>query len=160
MVKNILIIRHCEASHESPSKRDFDRPLTAHGKKQAELLGQYLYGLSLPMEAIYLSPAKRTVETTSIFLKQLDQQPRIMDAEELYEATENVLKAAVNRFDPNFDTVALVGHNPSVSALCTYLTGEIHSFNPGDCVWVQIETADWYVLSHSIGTAKDYFSSL
>ena len=157
MVKNILIIRHCEAANDSPTRRDFDRALTDYGEEQAVRLGQHIKGLPLELDAVYVSPAKRTMQTTTILSEQLTNQPRLMDAEELYEATDNVLKAAVNRFDPDFNTVALVGHNPSVSGLFSYLSREFCSFATGTCAWISFEVDDWKALAGNTGTVKSVF---
>ena len=55
MVKNLLIIRHCEASLNSEINRDFDRPLTNKGKNQATVLGQWIDSLPLELDAFYES---------------------------------------------------------------------------------------------------------
>jgi len=159
MVKNILLIRHCQASPDSPTNSDFDRPLTAHGLKQAEILGQHIGGLELNLDAIYMSPSRRTLQTTKGIIDQLDYEPRLMDAEEIYEATDNVLRAVVHRFDPNFDQVALVAHNPAISLLANYLSEDFRQFTPGAMSWLSFEVDDWAALGRGTGVNKDFFST-
>lgn len=159
MVKNILLIRHCEAALDAPTKRDFDRPLTQNGLNQAELLGQHIDGLSIDLQALYVSPAKRTMQTTAGIMKQLSQQARLMDAEEIYEATENVLKAVVLRFDPDFDHVAMVGHNPAISQLFAYLTEDARSFAPGTMAWLRFDVDDWNAIGRGSGSLVDFYTN-
>jgi len=157
MVKNILIIRHCEAEMDSSSRRDFDRLLSKKGEAQAKRLGEHVEGLSLELDALYVSPAKRTMQTASLLMQALTASPRLMDAEELYEATENVLKAVVNRFDQEFNAVALIGHNPSVSGLFNYLSTDFCSFTPGTCAWMSFEVDDWQEISSNSGKVHGIF---
>jgi len=150
-------MRHCQASPDSPTNSDFDRPLTSHGLKQAELVGDQIASFMLDLEAIYLSPSKRTMQTAKGVMEQLSYQPRLMDAEEIYEATENVLKAVVQRFDPNFDFVALLGHNPSISMLCNYLSNDPRSFTPGSMACIRFEVEDWKSIGQNSGSLVDFF---
>lgn len=157
MVKNLLIIRHCEASFNSETNRDFDRPLTNKGFNQATVLGQWIESLPFELDAFYVSPALRTMQTLRGVREELSVKPRIMDGEEIYEATENVLKAAVNRFDNLFSSVALVGHNPSVAQLFAYLTFDIRDYVPGTCAWLQCNVDDWAALSQNSAELKDFY---
>ena len=84
MVKNIFLIRHAEALLPETGQRDFDRRLTETGRKQALLLGEHVNALGVPIEAIYTSPSFRTLETTLQLTSQLDQKPRLVEAEEFY----------------------------------------------------------------------------
>lgn len=159
MVKNILLIRHCQASPDSPTNRDFDRPLTTHGLNQSEMLGQHVQGLDLALEAVYLSPSVRTMQTTKGIIDQLDFKPRLMDAEELYEATDNVLKAVIQRFDKEFQNVAVVGHNPSVALLFHYLTADFRDYSPGTAAWISFEVDDWSAIGKDSGVIKDFYQA-
>lgn len=157
MVKNLLIIRHCEASFQSETNRDFDRALSTKGISQATILGQWIESLSFHIDAFYVSPAIRTMQTLRGVQAELTQSPRVMDAEELYEATGNVLKAAVSRFDNSFNTVGLIGHNPSVTELFSYFTHEFREYVPGTCAWLQFDIEEWSALISDTGQLKDFF---
>ena len=157
MVKNLLIIRHCEASLNSEINRDFDRPLTNKGKNQATVLGQWIDSLPLELDAFYVSPALRAIQTLRGVKEELSVTPRIMDAEEIYESTENVLKVVVNRFDNLFSNVALIGHNPSVAQLFAHLTFEIRDYDPGTCAWLQFNIDDWAALSQNSAELKEFY---
>ncbi len=157
MVKNILLIRHAEAEFVSGQKRDFERMLTNNGCNQATILGTYINKLPIHMDAIYMSPAYRTLETTKLLVEQLDVVPRLMDAEELYEATENLMKAFVRRVDPMFKNIAIVAHNPSIAQYFAYLTMSVRDFSPATCTWVELSVDVWNAVSSNMGIEKDYY---
>lgn len=157
MVKNLLLIRHAEAEFPDSDTRDFERNLTANGTNQATILGEYINKLPLKLDAIYISPAFRTLKTAKLIAEQVDYTPRLMDAEELYDATENLMKAFVNRMDPQFQYVAIVGHNPSIAELFAYLTRSIRTYSPATCAWVALAVNEWSAVSSDMGIEKDYY---
>lgn len=157
MVKNLLLIRHAEAEYPDSDKRDFERRLTENGSNQATILGEYIRDLPLKLDAIYMSPAHRTLMTAKAIVEQMDYSPRLMDAEELYEATENLMKAFVNRIDPLFNNVAIVAHNPSIAQLFAYLTMTVRDYSPATCAWVQLNTNDWKAVSGNMGSEQGYY---
>ena len=157
MVKNILLIRHAESGFGESQPRDFDRVLTANGINQATILGEYMNEFPLRLDAIYVSPAKRTMETCKLVLDQMEYSPRLMDAEELYEATENLMKAFLKRIDPMFKAVAIVAHNPAIAQLFAHLTMSARDFSPGTCAWVELSIDDWTAISSNMGVEKAYY---
>jgi len=157
MVKNLLLIRHAEAEFPDSDTRDFERNLTANGKNQATILGEYINKLPLKLDAIYISPAFRTLKTAKLIAEQFDYTPRLIEAEELYDATENLMKAFVNRMDPLFQHVAIVGHNPSIAELFAYLTRSICTYSPATCAWVGLAVDEWSAVSSNLGLEKDYY---
>lgn len=157
MVKNILLIRHAEAQHPTDAMRDFDRCLTNNGTNQATILGMHINKLPLYLDAIYISPAIRTLMTSKLVTEQMDYTPRLMDAEELYEATENLMKAFVSRIDPMFNNVAIVAHNPAVAQTYAYFTMEVRDFYPATSAWLELPVDDWKSVASNIGLEKDYY---
>ncbi len=157
MVKNLLLIRHAEAGFIDSDTRDFERILTVNGTNQATILGEYISKLPLKLDAIYISPAFRTLKTAKLIAEQVNYIPRLIEAEELYDATENLMKAFVNRMDPQFQHVAIVGHNPSIAELFTYLTNSIRNYSPATCAWVELSVNQWSAVSSNMGIEKDYY---
>ncbi|MFY0594498.1 SixA phosphatase family protein [Roseivirga sp.] len=157
MVKNILLIRHAEAGFGSSQEKDFQRKLTTKGRSQATILGEYVNALPLRLDAFYVSPATRTLTTCALVNEQLEYEPRIMDAEELYEATENLMKAFLKRIDPLFKTIAIVAHNPAIAQVYSYLTMDFKDFYPGTCAWLELTVDDWKHTSSNVGIEKDYY---
>ncbi|OEK04433.1 SixA phosphatase family protein [Roseivirga misakiensis] len=157
MVKNILLIRHAEARFGSGDEKDFQRKLTKKGRSQSTILGEYVNGLPLRLDALYVSPAVRTLTTCKLLNEQLEYDPRIMDAEELYEATENLMKAFLRRIDPLFKSVAIVAHNPAIAHVYAYLTMNFRDFYPGTCAWLALNAEEWEHTSSNMAIEKDYY---
>lgn len=80
-----------------------------------------------------------------------------MDAEELYEATGNLMRAFINRMDDNFNNVAIVAHNPGISELYTYLTRKFEGFVPSSCGWLTCESESWSHLSENSAVEKQFY---
>ena len=158
MVKNIFLIRHAEALFPETGQRDFDRRLSETGRKQAVLLGEHLNKLDMPLQAIYTSPSFRTLETTLQLSTQLEDKPRVIEAEEFYSATAKLMLAAIARLDDLFDSLCLVAHNPAIEAAFQYLSGENgRAFSPATCAWLQFPFESWKELSGDTGTLKDFY---
>lgn len=157
MVRNLLLIRHAEADFPSERKRDFDRDLSPNGNNQAIILGSYVKDLPFQLDAIYHSPSNRTLSTSLAIVNALEVKPRLMDAEELYEATGNLMRAFINRMDDNFNNVAVVAHNPGISELFAYLTGKMEGFVPSSCGWLICESDSWSHLSGNSAIDKEFY---
>jgi len=157
MVKNLLLIRHAEAEFPSEQKRDFERRLTQNGKNQATILGAYLKKRAFAIDGLYHSPAFRTIETAEAIINAVDNSPRLMDAEELYEATGNLMKAFVNRLDDNFQNLAIIAHNPGISELHNYLTQEFETYATATCAILELDIDSWSNLSGNMAITKDLY---
>ena len=157
MVKNILLVRHAQAEFPMVDKKDFERHLTTYGEKQATLLGMHINSLGIQFDAIYHSPAHRTVETARFIKSQLNYHLRLMDAEELYEATINLMRAFVNRIDPSFNSVIIVAHNPTIAELYAHYVLDMKDFSPATSALLSFDTEDWTLISGNMAVEVDYY---
>ncbi|GAA0301220.1 histidine phosphatase family protein [Kineococcus aurantiacus] len=140
----LVVVRHAKA--ESPvGLQDIARPLADRGKADAVEAGRWLRGSVGGCDLLLTSPARRTEETTARLLDGWGATPVVVDEERLYEATLGDLLRVVRGLDTERAeaTVALVAHNPGVSALVESLTGEV----------VQLRTAGIAVLDVEGGWA-------
>jgi phosphohistidine phosphatase len=122
---------------------DFDRKLTDSGKKQLKRLAQELSKRGVRLDQMVSSSAKRTLETAGIFssiltCKKSDAIP------ELYEAVPKVIIEVIKRTAADIHSLLLVGHNPGISTLASYLSGEPYLImKPGMMVKLEIYQEDW-----------------
>jgi len=128
-MKHLLIMRHAEAGNSmNPNLRDFDRPLTAHGQNQCALQRQRLIAQNLYPDLILHSSARRTQQTAQLVAPQPTIDMQATDA--LYnghghDANDNYrhyLKIAAAH-GANSNCLLLIGHNPVISTLGSYLSG-------------------------------------
>ncbi len=124
-MKRLILVRHAKSSWANPELGDFDRPLNNRGERDAPMMGQRLQKGGLVPQVIVTSPAKRAW-TTAQFIAQevgIDTQ-EIVRYPEIYEADVATLMAVISHFAGDWKDVMLVGHNPGLTELAEYLTGE------------------------------------
>jgi phosphohistidine phosphatase len=158
MVKNLLLIRHAEALPQAQDERDFQRVLSDRGVNQALLLGDYLSLINLNFDTLFLSPAERTIQTAKIISENIKSAPKDVITEEFYEATLNTMIASVNRLEVIHTNVIIVGHNPSIAALCQHLIGDQYlNFATAACAHIEFEFEEWSMAIKGSGLLKDFY---
>ena len=122
-MKIVCLVRHAKASRDDPSLRDFDRPLSARGKKQAPWLGRRLKGSNVSPGVIISSPAKRAIATAETLAAGI-QYPleKIIIEPAVYESGAPAILGIIKDIARDHDVAAVVGHNPALSDLMNYLS--------------------------------------
>lgn len=152
-MKQLFIIRHAKSDWGDFNLKDFDRPLNHRGYKNAPEMVERLVLKSIKPDVIVSSPALRALTTAKYFAsgwkmnaEQLKLNPSI------YEAGTQTLLKIINGFDDQFDKIALFGHNPGLTNLLNYLTGE-YIANMPTCSIAIIEFPfdEWKLISGNTG---------
>lgn len=115
----LYLVRHADALHGRP---DAARPLSETGKADASRLGAFLAasGVFAPVQ-LWHSPLLRARQTAELIARELPKQPALVETAGLLpedDPAEIAKRAAANSTSL---TVALVGHEPFMSALATLL---------------------------------------
>jgi len=128
-LRELLILRHAKSDHSDPTLADFDRPLSERGREDAHTIGHWLHSQRLAPDYILTSPAKRTLQTIRRAKSHFDSANLIDCHHEprLYEATLADLLTALAVVPAQHARVLIVGHNPSLEQLLTYLAPETNS---------------------------------
>ena len=121
----LILIRHAAAEVRNPISFPDDslRPLTPKGKKRQRRVIKSLTKASLTFDFLITSPYVRAVQTAEItvevagFLGKMEQTPILAD-----EFSPEAVINHVSQF-PLTSSVALVGHEPDMSALASELLG-------------------------------------
>ena len=153
-MKKLLLIRHAKASHDNVY-RDFERPLTPSGLRDATTMAERLHAQNIIPQAIISSPALRA-ETTANVLSEHLGLPKAHTDMLIYDAKKGDLLKVINGFSAQYDFIALAGHNPDISDTLTYLTGEIKDVPPGTVAVISFEIDDWKMMSKGIGDLIHY----
>lgn len=106
------------------------------------------------------SPAKRALTTAQIFAEVLQYPNRqIQVVSEIYEASARELLAIVNGLDNHYDRIALFGHNPGLTDLVDFLTGEGSPQNLPTCAVavIHFDVKDWAWVSDGTGTIQNFY---
>jgi phosphohistidine phosphatase len=155
-MKKLLLIRHAKAEKDTVAK-DIDRPLKYPGIQDARFMADRLKEKGIIPQLIITSPALRTKTTAEIFADAFKlADPR--SEKSIYEATQQTWLKAINRISDQYDFVAIVGHNPGVSEILYYLTGESREVHTSTVALIEFDAASWSVISGDTGKLT-YYSS-
>jgi phosphohistidine phosphatase len=118
----VLIIRHAIAvPRGTPGVADDERPLTPKGRKRFRQAARGLARIARRPDVILTSPLPRALQTAKIAAKAWGRiKPTIEPA--LADSNINKILAAIEA-RPRDAAVALVGHEPALSALLARLLG-------------------------------------
>jgi len=113
--KKLYLLRHAKSSWKDFSIRDFDRPLNKRGKHDAPMMAERMRQRGLKPDVILSSPAKRARSTSKYFSQALGT--KVIYEDSIYESTPARLREIVSEAFRQYDSVMLVGHNPSMTVL-------------------------------------------
>lgn len=120
--RTLILLRHAK-SDWSGSEADIDRPLAERGRTQAPLAGRWLADHAGRIDLAVVSPAQRARETWELVSAQFAEAPRFRVEDRVYAASAERLLHVVWELPDDIRTVVLVGHNPGMEALASYLAG-------------------------------------
>lgn len=122
-MKTLYIARHAEAEK---GYKDFERTLSSYGYKQAMSVGKQLFERNAKIQQMWASPAVRTLATAQILAKQIRFDSELIQTkEELYNASLRIWLKLIQSFNDDHDEILIVGHNPHISYLVEFFTGNI-----------------------------------
>jgi phosphohistidine phosphatase len=121
---NLYIVRHAIAvEHGTPGyEDDSQRPLTDEGRKKMKKITKGLESLGIKPDVILTSPYVRARDTAKILADRFEMTDKIYFSENLIPPGN--FEALVFEIHEKYDlaNVALVGHEPMLSSLISWLT--------------------------------------
>ncbi|MCA9508270.1 MAG: histidine phosphatase family protein [Myxococcales bacterium] len=123
----LLIMRHAKSEKAAIGTKDFDRPLNHHGHQQLAHIAKHINHLKLKIDYALVSPALRTQQTFEQLSSHMHHAPASIFDQRLYNAEPETLLEVLGEM--NYDkNILLIGHNPSVSELFFFLSGQNYQF--------------------------------
>jgi phosphohistidine phosphatase len=116
-MKRIVLIRHAKSSWAEENQEDLERPLNQRGRLAAPVIGAWLSDHGLKPDLVWLSPAKRSLETWTRIASEIGKGVKTREHKALYMADPSTALEVLRLTDQSVDTVALVGHQPGIGAL-------------------------------------------
>jgi phosphohistidine phosphatase len=122
---DLYLMRHAQAIDGELGMRDEDRPLTAHGRRQAIDVGQALLQRGVCFSRVVTSPLVRAVETAELvavtlgFAGGLDVSDAMVPDGQWRHLVETVLEPHAGEV-----ALALFGHEPSIGHFLGRLLGQ------------------------------------
>ena len=152
-MKRIFLIRHAKSGWKNPGLKDFDRPLSKHGKKNAPEMGRCLAQYSLLPDLFISSPARRAIETAQVIAKAIGfSVEKIIPNSKVYEARVPELLEILKETDVSHKTVLLIGHNPSltdfINSICNY---SLDNLPQGGIFCVDFRSLSWKEIDQQTG---------
>ncbi|MDB5115318.1 MAG: hypothetical protein JWQ79_810 [Mucilaginibacter sp.] len=153
-MKKLLLIRHARATHES-GYVDFERPLKTSGLHDAEIMAGRLNEIAFVPQLLISSPALRTLSTANVFSQHL-AVPKAEEVPGIYDADEDELVEIVKQLPDKYEFIALVGHNPGISQLLYYLTGQMQEMPTCGVAVIEFKANSWNTINRDSGKLLYY----
>ena len=153
MSRTLYLMRHAEAAAKEARQEDKSRELTQSGVKDALHTGAWLREQNTNWDLIVSSSAIRAEQTALMVAEGMKlDHPRILLEDVLFDASVRQLLDYVNNIEDAYQSVLIVGHNPSISYLAEYLTkADIGDMAPGAVVSIRFELSSWKLVSENTG---------
>lgn len=139
----ILLLRHGESADRQMGELDSHRKLTKRGRASIERLALYLKEREFKPEIFLSSDAIRAAETIEMVTQVFQEiSPVIVFDSFLYHGLDNVYLNLIQDYFALDRTIILVGHNPTLSSVAGWLTGNHVALSPGQMAVVQVEARE------------------
>ncbi len=137
-------MRHAKSSWEFDLPDD-KRPLNARGLRDAELVGEYLKTLDIPIDTVLCSPAERAYQTAKIVLGYLDLPHNVFGLEpDLYDFGGSQVIEVIKNCNDEVDTLMIFGHNHAFTSIVNLYGNEsIDNLPTAGCVGIEFDVDSW-----------------
>ena len=142
-MKTLYLLRHAKSSWKDATLQDFDRPLNGRGKDSAPLVGRVMRKRKLKVDLVLSSPAARARQTAALVKESAGLSAETLYDERIYEADAARLLEVVSQAAEPADALVLVGHNPGIEELLTFLTGEERRMPTAALACITLDVEKW-----------------
>ena len=156
-MKTLYLLRHAKSSWSNPGLSDRERPLNRRGKRALKLMASA--GILVHPEpfVIYSSPARRAMDTIEGIVRASPGTHRVQVAEPLYTFAVADLLAWLRHQDDTQAALMIVGHNPALEELVTWLSGdEIGKFPTCAYAELKIPASSWSELAPAAARLENF----
>ncbi|MEM6523445.1 MAG: histidine phosphatase family protein [Bacteroidota bacterium] len=157
-MKKLYLLRHARTLEKTGEQKDIDRELNSIGLQNSTRMGINFNNKKEEFDIIITSSAVRAKTTASLIAEQIAYNTsKIHINEEIYEASIRSLLKVVNQLKDEWDSVLIVGHNPSITYLSEYLTSEeIGDMTTCGVAKIKFNTNSWLEVSEGLGKLVSY----
>jgi phosphohistidine phosphatase len=117
--RNLVLMRHAKSAYPELVV-DHDRPLASRGVRESGLAGDWLRANLPVVDSVLCSTATRARET----LAGTGIDAPVSYIERLYGAAPGTMIEEINRVPDDVNTLLVVGHEPTTSAVALILAGD------------------------------------
>lgn len=144
-MKTLYIVRHAKSSWDYPELTDHDRPLLEKGKKRTKKIIDFILDKSIQVDYIISSSAVRALDTAKFLARAMRYPVEDIKVDpQVYHADAEKLKDQFFDLSDKYDSVMLVGHNPTFTNFANYFLEEKIDWLPtSGIVCIDFETEKW-----------------
>lgn len=144
----LFLMRHAKSDWSNSGMTDHDRPLNRRGMRNAPAMGSFLAKQDVVPEVVYCSTAVRARQTADMLLPTFAKSPDVLFSRELYLATLEQLCDHLSRTEASVRCGLVIGHNPGLSRLASFLSGEVLELPTAAVVHLQVDAEHWADVMH------------
>jgi phosphohistidine phosphatase len=121
-VKTLYLVRHAKSSWADATLADHERPLNKRGLRDAPTMGQRLAEKKVKVDAMWVSPALRAVETARLLAQAVNISKKSVEIHDrLYSSSIDDLLFEIGSCSEKVKSLLIVGHNPVLTELADFL---------------------------------------
>lgn len=157
-MKLITLIRHAKSSWDNANLSDFERPLNARGRRDAEFMSNLLPTILPNPEMIYCSKAERARETAEYFLNKYNfPREKVIYDHGIYENGIRFLIKLIQKTPDNINNLVIIGHNPDITAFSNAFTLNYYDNIPTcGIIGIEFDLEKWTDFANVVGRAVFY----
>ena len=142
-MRRLILLRHAKSDWGDSSLRDFDRPLSSRGQRDAPRIGKALLKRGVTPDYIVSSPAARARATVQAVKKAAELIEEINFDETIYGASSAELLKLIRRLPAERAFVLMVGHNPGFEDLVGRPVGAHHRMPTAALACIELALNHW-----------------
>lgn len=145
-MKILYIMRHAQKDESNPEQYDYDVELTPKGLEDSKNIALKLKDKKITPDLIVSSPSMRTRQTAEIIAETLFYTKNIMYNEVIYQAFVNEIVESITYTFDTVDSLMIIGHNPSLTALAITFTEFNEEIQMGSIVKIEFDCNSWIAI--------------
>lgn len=124
-MKTLMLLRHAKSDWSDPDAYDYERTLNQRGFHDAFEMGQRLLKRGLIPDLFIASTAKRARLSVELLAEAMAySEDKILWRKNLYLATPATMMEVISNTPEQVNCLALLAHNPGITALAELLSGQ------------------------------------
>ena len=139
---------------------DIERELSSKGYQDATRLGHHLYTQQQGIDLMLVSVAQRAQKTAEILTEQMHYNDHKFHlSEDLYQASVRSMLGLINEQADSIHQLMIIGHNPTLTYLAEYLSGEpVSAMEPAGLYSLRLAVDQWEEVAQQTVTITTYIT--
>lgn len=123
-MRHLYLLRHAKSSWKLAGQLDYERGLTERGEADLELISELIGDHEIAPDFIFCSGARRARDTLTGIAKALPTDAQVEYTDAIYQASTRDLLLVLQGVPSKYNSVLLIGHNPSIHNLSVEIARE------------------------------------